>query len=93
MLALFLFLIFASTMTATLQDDYSISPSSDKKDGGNYKMQIVWRNIFLMTFLHVGGLYGYFYVGLSRILPWWSILIPDIIARLGAMGITAGAHR
>lgn len=80
-------------MSVTLQQDQSITSFSEKKHGHNYKLQIVWRNVLLMTLLHIGGLYGFFVVGLKPEVAWWAILLPDLTARIGAMGITAGAHR
>ncbi|XP_077999475.1 acyl-CoA desaturase-like [Glandiceps talaboti] len=53
-------------------------------------MKIVWRNVILMSVLHVASVYGIF------LLPgchWQTWLFAYTLYCLGALGITAGAHR
>ncbi|XP_063290980.1 stearoyl-CoA desaturase [Pelobates fuscus] len=61
-----------------------------EKPGPKPPMEIVWRNVILMSLLHVGAVYGIFLVPAAS-LPTlaWSILC----FMLSALGVTAGAHR
>uniref|UniRef100_A0A0V0GDS0 Putative fatty acid desaturase n=1 Tax=Triatoma dimidiata TaxID=72491 RepID=A0A0V0GDS0_TRIDM len=65
--------------------------ASKKSQGPHYEWQIVWRNVLGFVYLHVGALYGLylaFTVGKGYTSVWALFF-----ASLGAMGITAGAHR
>nr|XP_033329812.1 acyl-CoA Delta(11) desaturase-like [Megalopta genalis] len=56
-----------------------------------YKRQIVWRNVIIFSFLHLGALYG---VYLSLTAAKWMTLFFAFSLYLGSgLGITAGAHR
>ncbi|XP_023663858.1 acyl-CoA desaturase-like [Paramormyrops kingsleyae] len=61
-----------------------------EKDGPKPPMQIVWRNVILMTLLHFGALYGLYLLPSTSVLTLaWSILC----FLISALGVTAGAHR
>lgn len=58
-----------------------------------YKRQIVWRNVMAMFLLHAASAYGFFCCGLKPHIPWYSIIFLDVLARISALGVTAGSHR
>ncbi|XP_016144408.1 acyl-CoA desaturase [Sinocyclocheilus grahami] len=61
-----------------------------EKAGPKPPSVIVWRNVFLMSFLHVGALYGLFLFPSAGVLTWiWFFAC----LLFSALGITAGAHR
>uniref|UniRef100_A0A671QQ38 Acyl-CoA desaturase-like n=1 Tax=Sinocyclocheilus anshuiensis TaxID=1608454 RepID=A0A671QQ38_9TELE len=61
-----------------------------EKAGPKPPSVIVWRNVFLMSFLHVGALYGLFLFPSASVLTWiWFFAC----LLFSALGITAGAHR
>lgn len=57
----------------------------------NYKLQIVWRNVILMSALHFGALLGLRQCFVSA--QWKTIACAYILYVMGGLGITAGAHR
>ncbi|XP_046406050.1 acyl-CoA Delta-9 desaturase-like [Ischnura elegans] len=65
--------------------------SSSSSIGSNRQVHIVWRNVLVFTYLHLGALYGiYLTFTAAKLYTFlWSLLIT--IA--SALGITAGAHR
>ena len=57
---------------------------------GSYKHQIVWRNLFLMTLVHVFGIWGMLIlpqINTSTLIFLYSLLM------LGTLGVQSGAHR
>ncbi|XP_017289154.1 acyl-CoA desaturase [Kryptolebias marmoratus] len=65
-------------------------PTYREKEGPKPPRIIVWRNVIMMTLLHLGAGYGIFLIpsaSLSTLL--WSVLC----FLISALGITAGAHR
>ncbi|XP_078135873.1 acyl-CoA desaturase isoform X2 [Sander vitreus] len=61
-----------------------------EKEGHKPPMVIVWRNVFLMTLLHIGAVYSLFLIPTaSHLTLLWSALC----FLISALGITAGAHR
>lgn len=57
-----------------------------------YKLQLVWRNIILMSLLHIIGLYGYIHAILYAKME--TVIFTTIIGViLGTFGVTIGAHR
>ncbi|KAG5834381.1 hypothetical protein ANANG_G00260920 [Anguilla anguilla] len=57
---------------------------------GKRAQNIVWRNVILMTLLHIGAVYSLFLIPKAHPLTWiWSYLCFLITA----LGVTAGAHR
>lgn len=63
------------------------SSSNEQK----YKWKIVWRNVIVFLYLHLGALYGFYltFTSTKLLTTLWGIFV----ASLAAMGITAGAHR
>lgn len=55
------------------------------------KLQIVWRNIFLFTVLHISALFGLFLAITEA--KWATIALALWLHFFSGMGITAGAHR
>ncbi|XP_014721224.1 stearoyl-CoA desaturase [Equus asinus] len=65
-------------------------PSYRDKEGPKPKFQYVWRNIILMSLLHVGALYGILLFPSCKI---YTYLWVAFYYFASALGITAGAHR
>ncbi|XP_074856039.1 stearoyl-CoA desaturase [Carettochelys insculpta] len=61
-----------------------------EKEGPKPAVQYVWRNIILMSLLHIGGLYGLWLLPTAKLgtVAWGCVCFV-----LSALGITAGAHR
>jgi stearoyl-CoA desaturase (delta-9 desaturase) len=53
-------------------------------------LKFVWRNIVLFSFLHLAALYGMFLLPWAKPQTW---LFTFMMYIMGALGITAGAHR
>lgn len=73
-----------STMEDVFDDTYK------EKDGPKPPMILVWRNIILMSLLHMGALYG------LTLIPYASGLTlawSAVCYLISALGVTAGAHR
>ncbi|KAM9133536.1 stearoyl-CoA desaturase [Pangshura tecta] len=64
--------------------------SYSEKEGPKPAKRYVWRNIVLMSLLHLGGLYGLWLIPAAKpiTLAWGSLCF-----LLSALGVTAGAHR
>ncbi|KYO25131.1 stearoyl-CoA desaturase [Alligator mississippiensis] len=61
-----------------------------EKEGPKPAKRYVWRNIILMSVLHVGGLYGISLIPSAKLMTLgWGI----ICFMVSALGVTAGAHR
>ncbi|MCJ8730565.1 hypothetical protein PDJAM_G00185910 [Pangasius djambal] len=74
---------------ATWVDD-AFDESYKEKEGLVIPMKIVWRNVVLMTLLHIGAVYGLTLVPSAKAftLLWaWACFL------ISAMGVTAGVHR
>ncbi|KAJ8346350.1 hypothetical protein SKAU_G00277510 [Synaphobranchus kaupii] len=57
---------------------------------GKCTPHIVWRNVILMTLLHIGAVYSLFLIPKAHPLTWiWSY----VCFLVTALGVTAGAHR
>ena len=55
-----------------------------------YSIEIVWRNVIIMSYLHLAAVYGLFLLPSTRVLTWiWSL----VCFLAGGLGVTAGAHR
>ncbi|XP_054166676.1 stearoyl-CoA desaturase 5-like [Oppia nitens] len=57
----------------------------------SYKLEIVWRNIILMTLLHTSALYGIWITLMSA--KWQTIYAMFFFGLASALGVLAGAHR
>ncbi|XP_063534961.1 acyl-CoA Delta-9 desaturase-like [Cydia strobilella] len=73
---------------------------AEEKDGGLHtpapeagkrKLQIVWRNVTLFVFLHIGALYGG-YLFFTKAM-WITRIFTVLLYVMSGLGITAGAHR
>ena len=56
-----------------------------------YKMEIVWRNVFIMLSLHLSALYGLYLCFTDA--KWQTIVFSVFLYVISGLGITAGAHR
>jgi len=71
-----------------------VSTESETKESENkkFKTSIVWKNVVLITTIHILAAYGYYLLITSA--KWKTILFAYTFTVLGALfGITAGAHR
>ena len=57
----------------------------------NHNIQIVWRNVILMTILHVAAVYGSYLWMVEAKLQ--TVFLAYLLYVFSGMGITAGAHR
>ncbi|OTF71385.1 hypothetical protein BLA29_004013 [Euroglyphus maynei] len=69
-------------------DDSKSNPNSKCQ---SYRMEIVWRNIFLMITLHMASVYGA-YLGIFHA-RYLTVMFNYLYLILTGLGITAGAHR
>ncbi|KAI8521645.1 stearoyl-CoA desaturase 5-like [Branchiostoma floridae x Branchiostoma belcheri] len=70
--------------------DLPTVPAPTVQDGKAPPLQIVWRNVVIMSLLHLGAIYG------LVLLPWahvYTLLWAVFCYCLSALGVTAGAHR
>ncbi|XP_041691992.2 acyl-CoA desaturase [Coregonus clupeaformis] len=75
--------------SATRRDDV-FDETYKEKEGPKPPMIIVWKNITLMTLLHIAAVYGISLVPSAHVLTWaWSVFC----FLISALGVTAGAHR
>lgn len=74
-------------------DSLGLAPdiSEQKKpEGKRPPLQIVWRNVILMSALHIGAIYGLFLFPQAKLATiGWTL----VLYWLNCVGITAGAHR
>ncbi|XP_058810732.1 acyl-CoA Delta-9 desaturase-like [Phymastichus coffea] len=69
-----------------------IQPKIDKTDHEKpYKVQLVWRNIIIFIYLHLGALYGVYLIFSSAKIS--TTIFAIILYHLSGFGITAGVHR
>uniref|UniRef100_A0A8D0Y3W8 Stearoyl-CoA desaturase n=2 Tax=Sus scrofa TaxID=9823 RepID=A0A8D0Y3W8_PIG len=72
-----------------MKDDI-YDPTYQDKEGPRPKLEYVWRNIILMSLLHLGALYGIILIPTCKI---YTLLWAFAYYLLSAVGVTAGAHR
>ncbi|XP_056616804.1 stearoyl-CoA desaturase b isoform X1 [Triplophysa dalaica] len=73
----------------TLSED-AYDDAYKPKEGLEPSRQIVWRNVVLMSLLHIGALYGLILIpSTSALTLMWSA----VCFMISALGITAGVHR
>ena len=56
-----------------------------------FQAPIVWRNVILISYIHLMGLYGFTRAPHATWTTWWWTYI--LWAVIGGLGVTAGAHR
>ncbi|XP_059477478.1 acyl-CoA Delta-9 desaturase-like isoform X1 [Neocloeon triangulifer] len=79
----------AAPMDSALPEAAKVEANPQKE---TYKVHLVWRNIIAFIYLHLGALYG-LYLCVSLNARFYTFLWAFLVAAMGAMGITAGAHR
>ncbi|KAM4706935.1 stearoyl-CoA desaturase 5 [Discoglossus pictus] len=62
----------------------------DRETKLTYEHEIVWRNVILMTLLHVGAIYSVVLIPQAHVL---TLLWAYLCFLVTALGVTAGAHR
>ncbi|KAJ6223025.1 hypothetical protein RDWZM_001570 [Blomia tropicalis] len=79
----------------TKQEKLSQSTNNDDDPKGistkPYKLQIVWRNVIIMSILHSIAIYCVFYI--IPIGQWKTLLFAQLLGVFYGFGILAGAHR
>ncbi|XP_026206478.1 acyl-CoA desaturase [Anabas testudineus] len=73
----------------TSSDD-SFDHAYKEKEGPKPPMVIVWRNVILMSLLHLGALYGIFLIPSASPL---TLVFSVLCFVISGLGITAGVHR
>ncbi|KAK2713676.1 acyl-CoA Delta-9 desaturase-like [Artemia franciscana] len=69
-----------------------LDKESYEEDRKQIKNEIVWFNVILFTFLHIGALYGVYLLMFTA--KWETVAFAVLLYYIGGMlGITAGAHR
>ena len=56
-----------------------------------YKLEIVWKNVFVMSLLHICALYGVWITLMTS--KWQTIFAMYFFGLSSAIGVLAGAHR
>ncbi|XP_035519881.1 stearoyl-CoA desaturase b isoform X1 [Morone saxatilis] len=74
----------ASTVEDVFDDTYK------EKEGPKPPRMLVWRNIILMSLLHIGALYGLVLIPNASAL---TLAFTAVCYFFSALGVTAGAHR
>lgn len=78
--------------TAPLKSALSTGDQNDLHQVSEpFKAQIVWRNVILMSLLHIGAFMGLRQCFTSA--QWKTIILGYVLYVMGGIGITAGAHR
>ncbi|XP_078453810.1 acyl-CoA desaturase-like [Lampetra fluviatilis] len=78
----------SSVSKATEDDD--LNSSSSIVSSASAPRRVVWRNVILMSLLHLGALYGLLLLPVAHPITWaWTWFCFTV----SALGITAGAHR
>ncbi|XP_027786191.2 acyl-CoA desaturase 1 [Marmota flaviventris] len=72
-----------------MKDDI-YDPSYQDAEGPRPELEYVWRNIILMSLLHLGALYG---ITLVPTCKFYTLLCAYVYYLISVLGITAGAHR
>ncbi|KAL7869653.1 hypothetical protein AOLI_G00136410 [Acnodon oligacanthus] len=78
-----------TTLEPTMVEDV-FDESYREKKGPKPPMVIVWRNVVLMSLLHLGAVYGLFLVSSASPL---TLLWAMLCFLFAGLGITAGVHR
>ncbi|XP_054156175.1 acyl-CoA Delta-9 desaturase-like [Oppia nitens] len=81
--------IQSSTIEPEIAADITVDGSKQAKR--EFKAQIVWRNVAIMTGLHLAGLYGLYLCFTAA--QWQTIVCAILLYIISGLGITAGAHR
>lgn len=74
-----------------LEPDYEYSKESEVQEKAPFKVQIVWKNVFLMGLLHAFAIYGIYLSFTSAM--WQTLVTAFMLYVVSGMGITVGAHR
>ncbi|KAF7396048.1 hypothetical protein HZH68_010098 [Vespula germanica] len=64
---------------------------NSQKSEPKYKWKIVWKNVIIFLYFHIGAIYGaYLFFTVVR---WYTVIFCLFTLYSGLVGITAGAHR
>ncbi|CAM4545076.1 stearoyl-CoA desaturase 5 [Lepidochelys kempii] len=66
------------------------SKAESSEGNASYSQQIVWRNVVLMTLLHIGAVYSLCLIPKAQLL---TLIWAYLCFLMTALGVTAGAHR
>lgn len=85
-----------STPTGVLFEGETVESSTlpameTYKEKQPYKRRIVWRNVIVFSYLHLGAVYGLYL--LFTAVKWPTFFLTFALYVVGALGITAGSHR
>jgi stearoyl-CoA desaturase (delta-9 desaturase) len=71
-----------------LKDEENEIKTSQKE----YKVEIVWRNVFVMSALHFAAIYSYYW-GIFGLGKWQSLVWFWLVGFISSLGVLAGSHR
>uniref|UniRef100_A0AC35TL18 FA_desaturase domain-containing protein n=1 Tax=Rhabditophanes sp. KR3021 TaxID=114890 RepID=A0AC35TL18_9BILA len=74
---------------AAIEDD--IKQMNEEAKNKEYKMEIVWRNVFLLAVFHILGAVGLYHFIFD--IKWATVIWSLVCWVISGLGITAGAHR
>ncbi|XP_018911116.2 acyl-CoA Delta-9 desaturase isoform X1 [Bemisia tabaci] len=77
--------------TPVIEEQTADSPKPKKEDADTYRVKIVWRNVMLFAYLHLGAIYGFYLIFTSAKIQ--TSIFGFLLYQASAIGITAGAHR
>ncbi|XP_067216509.1 acyl-CoA Delta-9 desaturase isoform X1 [Linepithema humile] len=78
-------------MTPKLQELANDEVPMKKSQESNYRMQIVWRNVVILSYFHLASLYALYLACYKA--RFWTIVWFFAVGIVSNIGITAGAHR
>jgi len=83
--------ISTGVLHETDEDVLTAHLPNDANKPDNRKLQLVWRNIILMGYLHLAALYGVYLAFTST--KFVTLIYTFLMYQISGLGITAGAHR
>jgi len=72
-------------------EDKVVEETHDQETKQEYRRQIVWRNVVIMGYLHLGAMYGLYLCFTAAMFK--TVVAAFLMYWMGGLGITAGAHR
>ncbi|XP_022596199.1 acyl-CoA desaturase-like [Seriola dumerili] len=77
-------------MAKTSEVDDAFDNTLNDNEGSQPPIVVVWRNVILMSLLHIGALYGLFLIPSASVL---TLALSAFLYILTGLGVTCGAHR
>ncbi|XP_059476635.1 acyl-CoA Delta-9 desaturase-like [Neocloeon triangulifer] len=80
-----------SALNIKISNEANAVPSKSVVTKTPYRLKIRWRNVFLLSYLHLAALYGLYLLCTSA--KFITMIYTFLLYQAGGLGITAGAHR